>query len=130
MLTNKLKEKVYADIDVDFIKHPVSGDIITSNNLTAIKDSLINLIMTKKGERIHQPEIGSNIHQLLFELPSPQIESMLNQLIEELIYNQEQRIINPNITVVSQDTSYLVNIEFTLVGTSSVNTIEFELGTQ
>jgi phage baseplate assembly protein W len=130
MLSQKLNKTVYTDIDVDFVRHPTTLDAITSNNVMAVKNSLINLIMTRKGERIHQPEIGSNIHQLLFELPSPPIESMIKQLIEELIHHQEQRIKSPNVIITSKDTSYIVTIEFTLSGASNINTIEFELGTQ
>jgi len=35
--------------------------------LEQVKSNLINLILTRKGERVHQPEFGSNLHELLFE---------------------------------------------------------------
>jgi len=35
--------------------------------LTQIKSNFINLILTRVGERVHQPEFGCHIHDFLFE---------------------------------------------------------------
>jgi uncharacterized protein len=35
--------------------------------LTQVKSNLINLILTKKGERIMQPDFGCDVHRLVFE---------------------------------------------------------------
>jgi len=35
--------------------------------MTQAKSNLINLILTKKGERVMQPEFGCDVHRLLFE---------------------------------------------------------------
>ena len=34
--------------------------------ITQVKSNLINLILTRKGERVFQPEFGSGLHNLLF----------------------------------------------------------------
>lgn len=38
------------------------GDIEIVEDVAAIEQSLINIIMTKKGERLHRPQFGSRIH--------------------------------------------------------------------
>jgi uncharacterized protein len=43
--------------------------------LSQIKSNFINLVLTRKGERVHQPEFGCCIHDYLFEqLTSDTIE--------------------------------------------------------
>jgi phage baseplate assembly protein W len=37
------------------------------DTLTQIKSNFINLILTRRGERVHQPEFGCGIHDILFE---------------------------------------------------------------
>ncbi len=40
---------------------------VNYTTLTQAKDNLTNLIMTRKGERVHQPDFGCDIWNVLFE---------------------------------------------------------------
>lgn len=51
--------------------------------LTQIKSNLTNLILTKKGERVMQPEFGCDIHNLLFEQITDDIQANARGTIEE-----------------------------------------------
>ena len=42
------------------------------DTLTQVKSNFINLILTRKGERVHQPEFGCGIHDYLFEQLTPE----------------------------------------------------------
>ena len=42
------------------------------DTLTQVKSNYINMILTKKGERVHQPEFGCGIHDYLFEQLTPE----------------------------------------------------------
>ena len=42
------------------------------DTLTQVKSNFINLILTRKGERVHQPEFGCGIHDYLFEPLTPE----------------------------------------------------------
>jgi phage baseplate assembly protein W len=42
------------------------------DTLTQVKTNFINLILTRKGERVHQPEFGCCIHEYLFEQLTPE----------------------------------------------------------
>ena len=42
------------------------------DTLTQVKSNFINLILTRKGERVHQPEFGCDIHKYLFEQLTPE----------------------------------------------------------
>jgi phage baseplate assembly protein W len=42
------------------------------DTLTQVKSNFINLILTRRGERVHQPEFGCCIHNYLFEQLTPE----------------------------------------------------------
>lgn len=42
------------------------------DTLTQVKTNFINLILTRKGERVHQPDFGCGIHDYLFEQLTPE----------------------------------------------------------
>jgi|TARA_B100000925_G_C21977654_1_gene460832 phage baseplate assembly protein W len=46
------------------------------------KSNLLNLLSTRKGERIMQPEFGTGLHELLFEPMTSDFESKLTETIE------------------------------------------------
>jgi len=53
------------------------------DTLTQVKSNFINLILTRRGERVHQPEFGCGIHELLFEqLTDENIERIRLSVIE------------------------------------------------
>ena len=57
----------FKDINITFKKHPVTGDIVVSKDASAIKQAIVNLLLTNRGERVFQPDYGSNIRSQLFE---------------------------------------------------------------
>jgi len=66
---NDLAENNYKSLGIGFGRKSNSNGIFAVNytTLTQAKDNLINLILTKKGEREMQPEFGCDIHNLIFE---------------------------------------------------------------
>ena len=57
----------YKDINITFKKHPVTNDVVVSKDASAIKQAIVNLLMTNKGERLMNPNYGSDIRRYLFE---------------------------------------------------------------
>lgn len=53
------------------------------DSLTQVKSNFINLILTRRGERVHQPEFGCRIHEYLFENLTPEnIEGMRLSILD------------------------------------------------
>ena len=57
----------YKDINITFKKHPVTNDVVVSRDESAIKQAIVNLLLTNKGERLMNPRYGSDIRRFLFE---------------------------------------------------------------
>jgi hypothetical protein len=57
----------FKDINITFKKHPVTDDLVVSKDASAIKQAIVNLLLTNTGERLMNPEYGSDIRSYLFE---------------------------------------------------------------
>lgn len=82
----------YSDLDLDFIAHPTTGDVVKKTGEEAVKRSVRNLILTNFYDRPFRPSIGSNVQKLLFENANPLVVGFLKDAIEEVITNFEPRV--------------------------------------
>jgi phage baseplate assembly protein W len=73
--TQDLTESNYKIVGIGINRNSDSAGIFAVNytTLQQSKDNLINLILTKRGERIMQPEFGCGIHEILFEPMSREV---------------------------------------------------------
>ena len=117
---------IYSDVDLSFKVHPTTGDILKIKNATVIKQSMRNILQTRKFERIGHPEIGSNLSELLFDQMSPMTEARLRQSIEVTMTNLDPRAIIKDIKVTSEDLQnrYRVTIVFTMMSQKTEETFE------
>jgi phage baseplate assembly protein W len=84
-------QKLYSDIDFTFTKKPVTGDVALSYDTQAVIRSVRNLLSTRYYERPFNPNIGSNVDALLFEMVSPLTAATLETEITNTIENYEPR---------------------------------------
>ena len=59
--------QTFKDLSVTFKKHPVTDDLVTVKDKAAIVQAMTALLLTKKGERLFQPELGTDVSKTLFE---------------------------------------------------------------
>lgn len=84
--------RIYKDIDLNFTKHPVTGDILKKTDISAIAASLSNLFATSNYERLFQPDIGCSLKQILFEPIDALTTSRIEYMIKQTIQNFEPRV--------------------------------------
>jgi phage baseplate assembly protein W len=70
MVTLTRNSRDYIDIDFNFNKHPETYNLAIKKNINAVKQSIINLLLLKEGDKPFHPEIKSPIFGSLFELNS------------------------------------------------------------
>lgn len=51
--------QTFKDLNITFKPHPVTGDLTTVKDEAAIKQAIINLLLTNRGERLFAHRIGS-----------------------------------------------------------------------
>lgn len=108
------KRDLYSDFYKDLTINPISLDLSTRKNEESIKESLKNLILTDRGERLMQPNIGSDVRASLFENASPVTLKILEERVRDVINNYEPRVsvINVDVTSLYDDNRVRVTIYF------------------
>jgi phage baseplate assembly protein W len=105
-----VKKTLYSDFHMDFFQNPVSLDVARNTNEEAVKQSIRNLLMTDKGERPFQPQLGSNIRKLLFENLMPDTIILAKEIIKETIETYEPRANLIGVDVIAGDDNHTINI--------------------
>lgn len=92
----------------------MSADIALKTNEESIKESLKNLILTDRGERLFQPNLGSDVRASLFENATPVTLKILEERIRDVINNFEPRVslIDVDVTSIYDDNRVQVTIYF------------------
>ena len=107
----------YRDLDLFFAKKQGSDDISKITDIEAVKRSIRNLVLLNYYEKPFNPEIGSDVRDLLFENMSPLTSVVLARAIEDVIENFEPRarLINVRALPNLDRIDYEVTIEFFVV---------------
>lgn len=121
--------RIFSDIDLNFLPHPVSGDISKKYDEYAIKQSIKNLILTQNYERPFHSEIGSQIKGLLFELPTSMTSSIVKRQIFDVIGNYEPRanILDVTVGLSPDNNGIYCTIVFTILNTSTPISVDLFL---
>ena len=109
-----LEVREYKDLDLRFIAHPVTKDVVRRTGNAAIIGALKNLILTNLYEKPFQPNFGSRVRNLLFEDVSFITANILRTEIENTVRNFEPRVGIETIIVEAQpeDNRYAITIRF------------------
>jgi len=111
------RQNNYSDLDLDFIVHPVTKDVVKKVGQDAIKRSIRNLILTNFYDRPFRSGIGCNAQKLLFENANPMVAGFLKDAIVEVIKNYEPRVKVVNLVVDFDydNNGYKVSITYVLL---------------
>jgi phage baseplate assembly protein W len=115
LLSSRQKKiSLYADIHKDLTQNPTTGDLALRRDEEAVKESIKNLILTDKGERLMQPLIGGNIRAMLFENMTPAVLKMIEEQVYITIEEYEPRaeIIDVEVKSTIDDNRVQVTIRF------------------
>ena len=84
--------KGFLDLSASFQTNPLSNDLISLKNESAIARSVRNLVLTIQGERPFQPVLGTGVSRLLFENMDKLTASAIRSEIRTTIENYEPRV--------------------------------------
>ena len=106
----------FKDISMSLEVNPINADIIGVKNDTAIARSIRNLVLTTPGERFFNPDLGSSVNEVLFDVLDDISGSAIRDEIEQTIIRFEPRV---KLTDVKVDPDY-DNNEFNVTVTYDI----------
>jgi phage baseplate assembly protein W len=108
---------IYKDVSLNPFVHPLSGSVLASTDIDAIKNSIKNIILTPKGSRVFYPEFGTRIGNLLFELASASTASIIRDEILSGISEFEPRASDVIVSVNDDPDGnyYRITVGFTII---------------
>lgn len=129
MATPLTQRVVYSDFFTDLDKHPIRSTVLRKTNVDAVKQSLRNLMLTDRGERLFQPNLGGNIRAMLFENITAQTFLTMQEHIKDVIEAHEPRadVIDVVIAQTSQEHEVQITIIFRVVNVQEPVTLELLL---
>ena len=122
--------QTFKDLSVTFKKHPVTDDLVQVKDKAAIVQAIQGILLTRKGERPFQPELGCDVQNMLFEPLDYASAGTIKQEIRETIDRYEPRVTVTRIecTPDFDNNGYNVEMLYTIVGREDVPVgIEFIL---
>jgi hypothetical protein len=110
--------ETFKDLSVTFKKHPVSDDLVTVKDKAAIVQSITALLLTRKGERPFQPQLGCGIQNVLFEPLDYGSAGIIKSEIREVLNRYEPRIEIDSIFCIPDELNngYEVELSYTIIG--------------
>ena len=89
-----------------------------------VKQSLMQLLNTERGERVMRPLFGCNLRQYVFENNDELLGQLLRAEIASAISQWEPRASLQNVYFERSDTTLTVTVEYTVVITQTEDTLQ------
>ena len=114
--------QTFKDLSVTFKKHPVTDDLVQVKDKAAIVQAIQGILLTRKGERPFQPELGCDVQNMLFEPLDYASAGTIKQEIRETINRYERRV---SVTLIEcepdfDNNGYNVEVQYTIVGRNDI----------
>jgi phage baseplate assembly protein W len=129
VVLNNKKTETFSDFLNNFNKTPFGNQLGRVTDVSAVNQSLRNLIKTNITERFFQPTVGSNINYSLFEMNDFTSMTNIEFFITTTINNNEPRVNLIDVTV-TESTDYntlTVIITYNLINNSNQINLTFPL---
>jgi hypothetical protein len=115
LVTNRQKKiSIYSDFKKDLEISPLSQDLTVFKDEDSIKESIRNLLLTDRGERLMQPNIGGNIRAMLFENITPGNLTLIEDQVRTTLDLHEPRaeIIDVSVSAIDEQNVVRIRIQF------------------
>ena len=120
----------YSDFSINMDRNAITGQMARLTNADAVKQSIINLVLTGQKERPYQPLLGSQVKQSLFDNMDDEITiDMIKDSITQCIQNNEVRakILKINVVSDNDNNGYAVEVIFSIINITVPQTASFFL---
>jgi len=104
----------YSDLNLAFLKHPNTRDVVKTYDLEAVKASVRSLIRTNRGEKLFKPHYGGDLRSMLFENQSTISSELLKRRWNEMLTMYEPRAIIEKLSITYENSEMYILLELAL----------------
>jgi len=116
------------DIDLNFIKNPLTGDINVKRNDDAVKQSLRTLMLMSLYEKPFNNELGADLRGFMFQNYITGTDQKIEERIRAVVTKYESGVSIKTLNVSTTDKNEItINLEYYFSGNTS-STIGITLG--
>ena len=118
----------FKDLSLSFAKNKVTDDLLVKKEDAAVKQAILNLLLTEKGERLYNAQYGSDLRSHLFEPLDFGTAGTIKDEIVRTLKNYEPRVsidecvVEPNI----ESNGFDVRLDFQVLSRADVPPISIE----
>jgi phage baseplate assembly protein W len=115
LITGRTKKlSLYSDFKKNLEISPLSDDLAVFKDEDAVKESIKNLILTDRGERLMRPNIGGNIRAQLFETITPATLKIIEDQVRTTInlYEPRCKLIDVVVSTPRDQNTVLIKVQF------------------
>jgi len=93
------KINLYSDFKKDLEVNLLTDDLAITRDEDAVKEAMRNLMLTDRGERLMQPNLGAGLKELLFENLTPATLELIKDRVQTTLEVYEPRADIIDVTV-------------------------------
>ena len=118
----------FKDLSLSFAKNKVTDDLLVKKEDAAVKQAILNLLLTEKGERLYNAQYGSDLRSHLFEPLDFGTAGTIKDEIVRTLKNYEPRVsidecvVEPNI----ESNGFDVRLDFQVLSRADIPPISIE----
>ena len=123
------RREIHSDFHKDLALLPGRNDIARVVNENAVKESIKNILLTDKGERLFQPRLGSDIRAMLFENVTPVTSILIRDRIQDVLNAYEPRCGIVDVEVIGDidSNSVKINVVFHVINSETPQTLSIDI---
>jgi phage baseplate assembly protein W len=111
--------RTFTDLDATFTLNPRTRDVGIKVDDNAVRNAIRNLIHTRNYERPFAPNIGCQLHSLLFENMTPFTLNLAERTIRDVIGKFEPRVelLQVDVNPTADENSLNIQIQYRIINT-------------
>jgi phage baseplate assembly protein W len=128
--SNNRRVEYFSDFNTNFSLTPVGDQLARVTNDKSIIQSLRNLIFTRPGERLFNPNFGCYLTDLLFEHNLPEVITIGEKYVRDAIEEYEPRVELLQVSISSSETNVheaYITLRFRTINNEEPKTVTFLL---
>ena len=118
----------FTGISFPFRRGSTSVPVRATNN-DLIRQSLVQIMGTKKGERVMRPDYGSNAINYIFDNNNDLLAELIRSDLYSSIGRYEPRVIITGIQVIQTDEQVDVTVQYVVTATGSTDAVGVSFST-